>query len=50
MFIFHPYFLVVSVCSVESGADTDLLSLCLRLLPDGVEVFEQIWPHLLLVT
>lgn len=50
--LFHS---CVSVCSVEAGAgekcsDTDLLSLCLRLLPDGVEIFEQIWPHLLLVT
>lgn len=49
MFIFHPYFTVVSQFAVWK-LDTDLLSLCLRLLPDGVEVFEQIWPHLLLVT
>lgn len=34
----------------EQHQRTDLLRLCLRLLPDGVEVFEQIRPHLLLMT
>lgn len=45
------------VRSMETGpskqcwdADTNLLGLSLCLLPDGVEVFEQIWPHLLLMT